>query len=278
MKSDVKTYKPITPGLRQKITVKTPEIWKGKPLKKLVKGMTKTGGRNNQGKITMRFIGGGHKRLYRDIDHKRENGLYTKNEIIRIEYDPNRSGNIALCKTLNTETPKFFYILAPHGVKEGYIFDGRYFILNTNKIILPKIGESLPLKHIPIGTNIYNVEMKPGEGGKISKAAGTFCTLVENLNTNISIISLPSNKKISISSDCLATVGQVSNINNNKIVLGKAGSSRWLGIRPRVRGEAMNPIDHPHGGNSHGHGGLNNQPRTKWGKLAKWKKTSRSKR
>lgn len=280
MKPEIKTYKPITPGLRHRIDVKDKNLWKGKPCKKLVKGLTKTGGRNQHGRITIRRRGGGHKRLYRTIDLQRNTGLYTKNNtVLRIEYDPNRTGYIALCQT---ETGKLFYILAPEGLKAGDTFAGRLANSNTSEVtnesLNPKIGESLPLQEIPKGALIYNVETKPGEGGKLARSAGVSCILIENLeNSEYTMIQLPSGKRIQLLSNCLATIGEVSKSNHNKIILGKAGRKRWLGRKPKVRGEAMNPIDHPHGGKSHGPGGLNTQPRTKWGKLAKWRKTAKAK-
>lgn len=269
----LKLYKPITPGLRHRIDVKDPDLWKGKPVKKLSKGLNKSGGRNHHGRITTRRRGGGHKRLYRIIDTQRIFGIYGEILVLRLEYDPNRSGNIALCKT---NGGKLFYILAPNGLKAGDKIKGRLSLSQKGSDGLKyNIGESYKLSEIPIGTNIYNIEITPGNGGQISRSAGTTCILIENLENGESIIQVPSGKKIKISSNCLASIGQVSNISYNKRVLGKAGRKRWIGRRPIVRGEAMNPIDHPHGGKSHGPGGLNTQPRTKWGKLAKWRKTAK---
>lgn len=261
---EIKKYKPITPGLRQRILIKEPNLWKGKPHKNLVCHLKTNSGRNHAGKITVRHRGGGHKRLYRKIDFKREIGLYSINKVVRLEYDPNRSSNIALCITPNN---KYFYIIAPANLKVNDTFHGRY--VNKELAFTLDNGESLALQDIPIGTLIHNVELKPGQGGKIARAAGAYCTLLENLENGMSILRTPANKKIIVPSTVLATIGQVSNASHNKRVIGKAGRNRWLGKRPTVRGEAMNPIDHPHGGKSHGHGGLNTQPRTPWGKLAK---------
>lgn len=294
---EIKTYKPITPSLRQKRTIIFPisslgnlnqseQRTKGfsvKEYKKLLQEGKRTSinGRNNQGKITIRHRGGGHKRKLRFIDYNRNWGQYAIYTVENIEYNPNGSGFIALCynKLARRNCNKYKYILANSELKIGTILRGPLSskITSANHIgenEKNKLGggikqESQKLKEIPVGTNIFNISLKAGDKGKLTRAAGTTSTLLNKKNQEC-IIRLPSNKIISLNENCLASTGRVSNINHSLIVKGKAGTNRWLGIRPTVRGEAMNPVDHPHGGKSHGSGGVGNPMHTKWGKLAKW--------
>lgn len=265
LKSPIKKYKPTTPGQRQRVTIREKNLSKNKPFKLLTSPTKKRGGRNHQGKITIRWRGPGHKRNLRLIDFKREVGQFSTAEILSIEYDPNRTGNIALCKI--KDTSKHFYILAPQDIKIGDLIKGK----KTNNQI--SLGESRQLKNIPTGSLIYNLETGKGKGGKIARAAGTSCTLIKNLENGQTIVRLPSKKTINISSTALASLGQVSNPSHNLAVFGKAGAKRWKGLKPHVRGTAMNAIDHPHGGKTRGSGKKGGQPRTKWGKLAKWRST-----
>ena len=257
----LKKYKPITPSLRERLIVKRTELWKGKPFKKLVKGLTKTGGRNNQGRVTMFHIGGGHKRLYRIIDFKR-NLFNISGKVIRVEYDPNRSCWIALIYYTNGV---FSYIIAPNGLAIGDI------VVSGENVSI-KLGNSLPLKKIPIGTLIHNIELKPGKGGQLSRSAGSYAQLIKKEASSYGMIRLPSGEQRLISLECMATVGTVSNLDNKNINLGKAGAKRWLNRRPVVRGVAMNPVDHPHGGGE-GRTSGGRPSVTPWGKATKGKPT-----
>lgn len=263
----IKTYKPITPGLRQRVIVKEDSLWKGKGIKRLQIGKISSAGRNNTGRITVYHRGGGHKRKIRIVDNKRENGIYSISQIVRFEYDPNRSGYLAVCKTKNTRE---FYILAAEGMKVGDVIKGRastdLTINNSN------IGNAQEIEKLPVGSKIYNVENKPRQGGKFARAAGVYCEILK-IEEGKAVIRLPSKRVITIPSSCIASLGRVSNSAHNLTVLGKAGVSRWLGIRPRVKGVKMNPCDHPHGGKTPVSGGKGGAIKTKWGKLAKWRKT-----
>ena len=266
----MKKFKPITPSSRHRIIIKCSPF---KPFKPLVSGSPKSGFRNNLVRITIRHRGGGHKINFRSVDLNRINSNHSPFKLIRLEKDPNRSAFIALCKTINKTNItvkkeeksvringyKYFYILAPHNVLPGTTIDPN----------LITIGSTLQLKNIQLGTLIHNVEYKGV--CKIARSAGTYCTVISHLPSS-TIIKLPSNKLLELPSVNKATIGIVSNINNNKIVLGKAGASRWIGRRPIVRGEVMNPIDHPHGGKTRGGRPLKNI----WGKLAKWVPSSSS--
>lgn len=233
----IKKFKPVTPSLRQLQQVVEPLLWKGKPVKSLTVGMTKSGGRNNLGRLTSYQQGGGHKKRYRLIDFKRATN--THSTVIRLEYDPNRSAYIALLQ--NTTSKDLSYILAPSGLKIGQsVFSGPHADIN--------IGNSMPLKYIPIGTMIHNIELMPNQGGKICRSAGTFASLIQKDEHGYAMIRLSSGEQRSILLDCYATIGSVSNEDHKNEQIGKAGRSRWLGIRPNVRGVAMNPVDHPHGG------------------------------
>jgi large subunit ribosomal protein L2 len=261
----IKTFRPLTPAARFKALPDFAEITKTKPEKKLTEPIKRTGGRNNQGRITMRHIGGGHKRRYRIIDFKRSRRDVIA-EVIGIEYDPNRTARIALLKYEDGEKA---YILAPVGLEVGQK------VLAGEKVD-PNVGNALPLKSIPLGTSIHNVEFIPGRGGQIVRSAGSVAVLA-NREGGYALIKLASGEIRRINENCYATVGQVGNSDHMNVSSGKAGRSRWLGIRPHVRGMVMNPVDHPMGGGqgkSKGGGGRHH-PMSPWGQLAKGFKTRR---
>ena len=260
----LKKYNPTTPSQRGLIRIDRSDLWKGGPHKPLTKGLTKTGGRNNLGRMTARHRGGGHKRLYRMIDFKRSK-LDCVATIERIEYDPNRSAHIALIKY---DDGVFSYILAPAKLKAG-----DKIISSADADI--KIGNCLPLKNIPVGTIIHNIEMKPGKGGQIARSAGTSVSLVGK-DSGYAQVKLASGEVRLIPLECLATIGTLSNADKKNTIIGKAGRSRWLGKRPHVRGVAMNPVDHPHGGGE-GKTSGGRHPVTPWGKPTKGKKTRKNK-
>ena len=260
----LKSYKPNTPGQRGLILVSRDSLWSGKPEKTLTVGLSKSGGRNNKGRVTARRRGGGHKRLYRMIDFKR-NHFEIPAKVERIEYDPNRSAFIAL---LLYDDGKKSYILAPQRLAVGDT------VVSGAKADI-KPGNALPLANIPVGTIIHNVELKPGKGGQIARSAGTYVQLVGR-DQSYSILRLNSGEQRMTRSECMATIGAVSNPDNKNIKLAKAGRSRWLGRRPSVRGVAMNPIDHPHGGGE-GKTSGGRHPVTPWGKPTKGKKTRTNK-
>jgi large subunit ribosomal protein L2 len=260
----LKSFKPNTPGQRGLVLVSRDSLWGGKPEKTLTVGLTKSGGRNNIGRVTARRRGGGHKRLYRIIDFKR-NHHNVHATVERIEYDPNRSAFIAL---LQYEDGTKSYILAPQRLSVGDV------ITSGEKADI-KPGNAMPLANIPIGTIIHNVELKPGKGGQIARSAGTYVQLVGR-DQSYSILRLNSGEQRMTRSECMATIGAVSNPDNKNIKLAKAGRSRWLGKRPSVRGVAMNPVDHPHGGGE-GKTSGGRHPVTPWGKPTKGKKTRSNK-
>ena len=260
----LKSYKPNTPGQRGLVLVSRESLWSGKPEKTLTIGLSKSGGRNNKGRVTARRRGGGHKRLYRMIDFKR-NHFEIPAKVERIEYDPNRSAFIAL---LLYDDGKKSYILAPQRLAVGDT------VVSSAKADI-KPGNALPLANIPVGTIIHNVELKPGKGGQIARSAGTYVQLVGR-DQSYSILRLNSGEQRMTRSECMATIGAVSNPDNKNIKLAKAGRSRWLGRRPSVRGVAMNPIDHPHGGGEGKTSGGRHQV-TPWGKPTKGKKTRTNK-
>ena len=260
----LKSYKPNTPGQRGLVLVSRESLWSGKPEKTLTIGLSKSGGRNNNGRVTARRRGGGHKRLYRMIDFKR-NHFEIPAKVERIEYDPNRSAFIAL---LLYNDGKKSYILAPQRLAVGDT------VVSSAKADI-KPGNALPLANIPVGTIIHNVELKPGKGGQIARSAGTYVQLVGR-DQSYSILRLNSGEQRMTRSECMATIGAVSNPDNKNIKLAKAGRSRWLGRRPSVRGVAMNPIDHPHGGGE-GKTSGGRHPVTPWGKPTKGKKTRTNK-
>ena len=260
----LKTFNPITSSLRELVQVDKSALWKGKPYKPLVSGLSKTGGRNNTGRITSWHRGGGHKRLYRIIDLKR-NKLNIEAIVERLEYDPNRTAFIALIKY---EDGEYSYILAPQKLNIG----DKVISSDTADI---KIGNCLPLKYIPVGTTIHNVEMKPGKGGQIARSAGCSVYLVGKDGGHAQI-KLRSGELRIVSLECLATIGAVSNPDQQNTTIGKAGRNRWKGWRPHVRGVAMNPVDHPHGGGE-GKTSGGRHPVTPWGFPTKGKKTRKNK-
>ena len=260
----LKKFKPTTPGQRHKIISDYSDVSKNAPEKSLVKGRSKSGGRNNDGRMTMRYIGGGHKQKYREIDFKREkHGVPAT--VNSIEYDPNRTAFIALLYYADGEKR---YIVAPEGLKEGdKVMSGAE--------ATPNVGNAMFLADIPLGTVIHNIEMKPGKGGAIARGAGTYAQLNAR-DGRYAIVKMPSGETRLILTTCLATIGSVSNSEHNLSVSGKAGRTRWQGRRPRVRGVVMNPVDHPMGGgegkNSGGH------PRSRNGIPAKGFKTRSKKK
>ena len=260
----LKRYNPTTPGRRGLVLVDRSALYKGKPVKKLIKGLSKSGGRNNTGRITARRIGGGAKQRYRTIDFKR-----TKRDmpavVERLEYDPNRTAFIAL---IRYEDDDLAYILAPQRLAVGDQ------VISAERTDV-KPGNAMPLANMPIGTIIHNVEMKPGKGGQMARAAGTYVQLVGR-DQGYAIVRLSSGEQRLIPSKCMATVGAVSNPDNSNIKLGKAGRKRWMGKRPSVRGVAMNPVDHPHGGGE-GRTSGGRHPVTPWGKPTKGKRTRHNK-
>lgn len=260
----LKTYNPTSPARRQLVTVDRSELHKGKPEKSLTQGLTKSGGRNNTGRITARRIGGGAKRLYRIVDFKR-NRFDAIAEVVRIEYDPNRTAFIAL---IQYGDGKKSYILAPQrlGVGDKVVSGDRVDV---------KPGNAMPLKNMPVGTIIHNVEMKPGKGGQIARSAGTYVQLVGRDGDYVQL-RLKSGEVRLVHGECRATIGAVSNPDHGNINLGKAGTKRHLGKRPAVRGVAMNPVDHPHGGGE-GRTSGGRHPVSPWGKPTKGKRTRSNK-
>jgi len=257
--------KPTSPGRRFVVQVKNPDLWKGEPYAPLLEPLTKTGGRNNQGRITTRHIGGGHKRRYRIIDFKRDkDGIPARVE--RIEYDPNRSANIALVLYADGERR---YIIAPRGIQAG-----DEIISGPDAPI--KVGNALPLRNIPVGTQVHCVEMKPGKGAQLARSAGASAQLVAR-EGRYATLRLRSGEVRRVLSDCRATIGEVGNQEHSLRSYGKAGAKRWLGIRPTVRGAAMNPVDHPHGGGE-GRTKGGRHPVTPWGIPTKGHKTRKNKR
>src|SRR6202046_407546 len=260
----LKTFKPTTPSQRQLVIVDRSELWKGDAIKALTEGLRKHGGRNNTGRTTMFHRGGGHKRRYRIVDFKRRK--YDMPAVVeRLEYDPNRTAFIALVKYKDGELA---YILAPQRLKVG---DS---VVSGEKVDV-KPGNAMPMKNMPVGTIIHNVEMKPGKGGQMARSAGTYAQLVGRAS-GYELLKLASGEVRMVRSECMATVGAVSNPDQQNIVIAKAGRSRWLGIRPTTRGVAMNPIDHPHGGGE-GRTSGGRHPVTPWGKPTKGKKTRHNK-
>ncbi|SHJ83400.1 50S ribosomal protein L2 [Propionispora hippei] len=261
----VKSFKPYAPGRRFMTVANFEEITTDKPERSLVERLQKHAGRNQQGRLTVRHQGGGHKRLYRIIDFKRnKDGIPAT--VATIEYDPNRSARIAL---LNYADGEKRYILAPNGLKVGdKVMSGPEADI--------KVGNALPLKNIPVGTQIHNIEMKIGKGGQMVRSAGASAQLMAK-EGNHALLRLPSGELRKVHVNCKATIGQVGNLEHENITIGKAGRSRWLGIRPANRGVAMNPIDHPHGGGEGRSPVGRKHPVTPWGKHAMGAKTRRKK-
>ncbi|GAN70272.1 50S ribosomal protein L2 [Acetobacter syzygii] len=261
----LKHFNPVTPSLRGTVLIDRADLWKGKPVKQLTEGKNKSGGRNNNGRITSRFRGGGHKQSYRYVDFKRRK-FDVLGTVERLEYDPNRTAFIALVKY---EDGELAYILAPQRLKVG-----DNVIAGARVDIKP--GNAMPLASIPVGTIIHNIELKQGAGGKLARSAGTYAQLVGK-DSGYAQIKLQSGELRVVRGECMATVGAVSNPDNMNQHMGKAGRSRWLGRRPHNRGVVMNPVDHPHGGGE-GRTSGGRHPVTPWGKPTKGYKTRVNKR
>jgi len=257
----IRSFKPTSPGLRQMTVSTFEEVTKSSPEKRLVRPVKKTGGRNSYGRVTVRFRGGGHKRRYRVIDFKRDKaGVPAK--VAAIEYDPNRSARIALLHYVDGEKR---YILAPHGLRVGdRVMSGQEAEIRT--------GNALALRHIPLGTLVHNVELTRGRGGQLARAAGSSAQLMAK-EGNHAQLKLKSGEVRMVRLECMATIGQVGNTDHENISIGKAGRNRWLGKRPHVRGVAMNPVDHPHGGGEGKAGQGNPHPVSPWGWPTKGAKT-----
>ncbi|MBY0408003.1 MAG: 50S ribosomal protein L2 [Rickettsiales bacterium] len=256
----LKSFKPTTNAQRQLVLVDRSGLWKGKPVKALTEGKTKSGGRNNNGRLTSFRVGGGHKQSYRVVDFKRRK-FDMPGIVERLEYDPNRTAFIALIKY---EDGELAYILAPQKLSVGDT------VVSGERADI-KPGNTLPLKNIPVGTVVHNVELKEGKGGQLARAAGSYVQLVGK-DSGYAQVKLRSGELRLVRAECLATIGAVSNPDHQNATIGKAGRSRWLGIRPCVRGVAMNPVDHPHGGGE-GRTAGGRHPVTPWGKGTKGTKT-----
>ena len=261
----LKTFNPVTPSLRQLVIVDRSGLHKGKPVKALTEGLSSKGGRNNLGRVTARYQGGGHKRSYRLVDFKRRK-FDVEATVQRLEYDPNRTAFIALIKYDDGELS---YILAPQRLAAGDK------VIASSKGVDIKPGNAMPLQFIPVGSIVHNVEMKPGKGGQMSRSAGTYVQLVGR-DQGMAILRLTSGEQRLVSGLCMATIGAVSNADHGNINDGKAGRSIWKGKRPHVRGVAMNPVDHPHGGGE-GRTSGGRHPVTPWGKPTKGKRTRSNK-
>jgi large subunit ribosomal protein L2 len=260
----LKQYKPNTPGQRTLVLVDRSQLWKGGPVKSLTEGLTKSGGRNNNGRVTARRRGGGHKRSYRIIDFKRRK-FDVPATVERLEYDPNRTAFIALVRY---EDGELAYVLAPQRVAVGDV------IVSGSKVDV-RPGNAMPFTGMPVGTIVHNVELKPGAGGKIARSAGAYAQYVGR-DGGYAVLRLSSGEQRVVLADCMATVGAVSNADHMNQNFGKAGRNRWKGKRPSVRGVAMNPIDHPHGGGE-GRTSGGRHPVTPWGKPTKGKRTRSNK-
>jgi large subunit ribosomal protein L2 len=261
----LKTFRPLTPTSRFKALPAFDEITKSKPEKSLVEAKKKSGGRNNNGRLTSRHLGGGHKQKYRIIDFKRSR-RDVEAVVLAVEYDPNRTARIALLQYPDGQKA---YILAPVG-----LLVGSKVVAGVS--VAPEVGNALPLKSVPLGTAIHNVELIPGRGGQVARSAGQQVVL-SNREAGYALLKMPSGEIRKVHEECYATIGQVGNVDHMNVSSGKAGRSRWLGVRPTVRGMVMNPVDHPMGGGqgkSKGGGGRQH-PESPWGQLAKGFKTRR---
>ncbi|NTU93065.1 MAG: 50S ribosomal protein L2 [Chlorobiaceae bacterium] len=264
----IRKLAPVTPGTRFASYAGFEEITKSQPEKSLLVPIKRTGGRNSNGRVTSRHMGGGHKRFYRIIDFKRnKDGVPAK--VASIEYDPNRSARIALLSYLDGEKR---YILAPKGIKVGDQ-------LESGEKVDIRVGNTMPLKNIPIGTDVHNIELKAGKGGQMARSAGAYAVLAAR-EGNYATLKMPSGEIRKVRVECRATIGVIGNSEHENISLGKAGRSRWLGIRPQTRGMAMNPVDHPMGGGEgkSKSGGGRKHPKSPWGQLAKGLKTRNKKK
>lgn len=262
----LRKLKPVTPGTRWMMVSSFDEITKTKPEKALITPLKKTGGRNNTGRITSRHRGGGHKRMYRIIDYKR-NKIGMDAKVVAIEYDPNRTARIALLQYVDGEKR---YIIAPEGIKVGET-------LRSGPDAEIKVGNALPLANIPAGTFVHNIELRPGKGAQLARSAGASVQLMAKEGTYAQL-RLPSGEVRNVPLSCMATIGVVGNAEHENISLGKAGRARWLGIRPQSRGVVMNPVDHPHGGGEGKSPQGNPHPVSPWGWHTKGKKTRRRKK
>jgi large subunit ribosomal protein L2 len=262
----LKSYNPTSPSMRQLVTIDRSELHKGKPVKTLTEGLSSSGGRNNHGRITSRFRGGGHKRTYRLVDFKRRGNWGVAATVERLEYDPNRTAFIALVKYDGGELA---YILAPQRLQVGDK------VLAADRVDV-KPGNAAPLKAIPVGTIIHNVELKPGAGGQMARSAGSFAQLIGR-DGDWSQIRLASGEIRRVRSECMASIGAVSNPDHQNINYGKAGRMRWKGRKPHNRGVTMNPVDHPHGGGE-GRTSGGRHPVSPWGQPTKGHKTRRNKK
>ncbi len=263
----LKTFKPTTPSLRQLVLVDRSELYKGKPVKALTEGKSSNGGRNNLGRITVRFRGGGHKQTYRVVDFKRRANMGEVAKVERIEYDPNRTAFIALIKY--QKSGDLAYIIAPQRLAAG-----DEVVAGEQVDIKP--GNAMPIGNIPVGTLVHNVETKIGAGGSLARSAGNYAQIVGR-DQGYVILRLKSGEQRLVHGQCFATVGAVSNPDHMNATIGKAGRQRWLGRRPHNRGVTMNPVDHPHGGGE-GRTSGGRHPVTPWGKPTKGKKTRSNKR
>jgi len=260
----LKTFKPVTPSLRQLVIVDRRDLYKGKPVKTLTEGKTSKGGRNNNGRVTVRFRGGGHKQAYRLVDFKRRK-LDVVGKVERLEYDPNRTAFIALIRYADDALA---YILAPQRLSVGDE------VVSGEQVDV-KPGNAMPIANIPVGTLVHNIETKIGKGGSIARSAGAYAQIAGR-DQGYVIIRLSSGEQRLVHGQCFATIGAVSNPDHMNTSIGKAGRSRWLGRRPHNRGVTMNPIDHPHGGGE-GRTSGGRHPVTPWGKPTKGKKTRSNK-
>jgi len=260
----LKSYRPMTPSQRQLVLVDRAGLHKGEPVKALTEGLTSSGGRNNQGRMTVRRRGGGHKRRYRVVDLKRRK-FGVSAVVERLEYDPNRTAFIALVKYDDGEIA---YILAPQRLRAGDR------VISGEQVDI-KPGNAMPMRNMPVGTIIHNIEMKPGKGGQLARAAGNYAQLIGK-DAGYALLRLSSGEQRMVRGECMASVGAVSNPDNQNINIGKAGRNRWRGRRPKVRGVAMNPVDHPHGGGE-GRTSGGRHPVTPWGVPTKGKRTRRNK-
>ena len=261
----IKTYRPTSPAIRFRTTLTRDELSKDRPLKRLTRPKRRISGRDNKGHLQVRHRGGGHKKLYRVIDFRRDKRDIPA-RVVSLEYDPNRSARIALLSYADGESR---YILAPHGLSAG-----QSVLAGEGADIL--VGNALPLKNIPLGTMVHNIELKKGKGGQLARAAGVAAQLLAK-ESGYAQLKMPSGETRMVHLDCFATVGQVGNLDHENISIGKAGRTRWLGRRPTVRGVVMNPIDHPHGGGE-GKTSGGRHPVSPWGQPTKGFKTRNNKR
>ncbi len=262
----VKKFKPYTPSRRFMTVADFSEITKTEPEKSLTVPLKKSGGRNNQGRITIRFRGGGHKRLYRIIDFRRRDKEGIPAKVAAIEYDPNRSARIALLHYADGEKR---YIIAPDGLKPG-------MTVESGPEAPIEVGNALPLRFIPVGTTVHAVELEPGKGAQLARSAGT-AAQIQGREGDYVVLRLPSGELRKVHAECYATIGVVGNADHKNIVIGKAGRTRWLGRKPHVRGAAMNPVDHPHGGGE-GRAPRGRPPASPWGWQTKGRKTRKKRK